>query len=186
MAAVTRMAQRRQLSHELRNVNLRGALGTLARVIRWSPNGLAEGGGRLVASAAIAFVGNAAQPTFADTPDRSRNGAANTVTKDGYGFISHAPMILGQDTDGTGRADTGQGIPADRDAHYFFDLKAQEAAGDALNRYNAAPGVVVPRQVWGFGPVVPVDMSARLPRPGPELAAIRGSVWCRAWPWTRR
>jgi PAP2 superfamily len=45
---------------------------------------------------------------------------------------------------------------------------------------------VVSRQVWALGPVVPISVSARLPRPGLELAAIRGSVRCRAWPWTPR
>src|SRR5215467_4453039 len=53
-----------------------------------------------------------------------------------------------------------------------------------LNKAWSEPDAkrVVPCQVWAFGPVVPISVSARLPRPGPESAAIRGSVVCRAWP----
>jgi transcriptional regulator with XRE-family HTH domain len=45
---------------------------------------------------------------------------------------------------------------------------------------------VVSRQVWALGPVVPISVSARLPRPDLESAAIRGWVVCRAWPGTPR
>jgi hypothetical protein len=74
-------------------------------------------------------------------------------------------------------ADSGQ--PNERTHRCRSRARSRPAAPNVPSQGRAPSSV-------GFGPVVPVCVCARLPRPGPESAAIRGSMWCRAWLGTLR